>query len=250
MTILSRVFESFITNCPLLERLNLIDLDGLDCLNIYAPNLAFLWIRGTFKSMNIKYAPLLFSMRVSLTNVPDIFEQTKFTKSSSLFDAVGLSRIKRLALNPEFLKFLALGNGLSDTLVSLKHLTLYRIPFNNLEMVSSALCLIRNSPKLQSLRITVSTDSDVDMQRVVEFMKAQNQSNCCLKQLSNVEIQDITCEMPEMEFIKFLLANSPMLVMMKIVCIKKHPLYIESRMSKEFIHFTRASPIAQILYSR
>lgn len=123
-----------------------------------------------------------------------------------------------------------------------------RVCFENLEVVSSVVYLIRNSPNLGSLRVRAETNSNADMKPVVEFMKAQNLSKWCLNKLVSVVIACISGAMPEMELIKVLLANSPALQTMTIALDKEHPFYNDSRMSTELMSCARASPNAQILY--
>jgi hypothetical protein len=52
VTVAQEAFENLISNCPLLEELKLTEVDGLDQINIRAPNLKLFQIEGEFKGIS------------------------------------------------------------------------------------------------------------------------------------------------------------------------------------------------------
>jgi hypothetical protein len=52
VTVAQEAFENLISNCPLLEELKLTEVDGLDQINIHAPNLKLFEIVGEFEGIS------------------------------------------------------------------------------------------------------------------------------------------------------------------------------------------------------
>jgi hypothetical protein len=52
VTVTQEAFENLISNCPLLEELKLTEVDGLDQINIHAPNLKLFEIVGEFEGIS------------------------------------------------------------------------------------------------------------------------------------------------------------------------------------------------------
>lgn len=73
-------------------------------------------------------------------------------------------------------------------------------------------------------------------------METQDFSECSLNELRVVKITAFAGGRPEMEFIKFLLANTPALKMMTIQLNQLAER--ESRILRELLRFHRASPKA------
>lgn len=66
VSIAPKMFEQFISNCPLLERLSLSYCTKFDFLIINAPNLKHFFFCGTLKSVSFKNTPLLAVVSIEL----------------------------------------------------------------------------------------------------------------------------------------------------------------------------------------
>lgn len=73
--------------------------------------------------------------------------------------------------------------------------------------------------------------------------------NCCLKRLRKVKMEDVCNFEPELEFMKFILATSPVLEELEVTRSEDTMDEEERRMWKEVMRFRRASPKAQVIYS-
>ncbi|KAL0454993.1 UNVERIFIED_CONTAM: hypothetical protein Slati_0838500 [Sesamum latifolium] len=114
--------------------------------------------------------------------------------------------------------------------------------------VKCALCLIRSSPNLQSLKIESSTSSKADMKTATQYLKAQQKHKIPLGRLKIVKISSIKGLEPEMEFVKLLLLKATAL--RKLECRSAYEAEEEARynMLKQLVSFRRASPKAQIIF--
>lgn len=88
-----------------------------------------------------------------------------------------------------------------------------------------------------------------DMDAVVELLEDQNHSDISLFQLQEVKMLSFKGTRSEMEFVKVLLAKSPLLERMHIQTPKTINTNDELRVLKEMTRFRRASAVAEIIYS-
>lgn len=152
ITMAQDVFERLIC-APLLERLTLRYCDGFSQLKIDAPNLQFLDVGGSYEDVSI----------VNMFNVADVSicfsERGTPSSSGSLikfFD--DLPRLQRLQINWNFFKYLLAGGALLDKLPNKPCLHLKYLCLDDLEDISTALCLTRSSPALERLEISAIHD--------------------------------------------------------------------------------------------
>lgn len=100
--------EDLIIQCPVLERLILLKLDGLTCLKIHNPNLKYLTIDTEFRNIFLEDNPLLTSIDIHPTCVKlemNMFSSLEQWKACNLFRVLGcLSGVKRLSLSGHFLE--------------------------------------------------------------------------------------------------------------------------------------------------
>ncbi|KAA8529249.1 hypothetical protein F0562_033952 [Nyssa sinensis] len=154
------------------------------------------------------------------------------------------------------LKSLAAGGipeRLPTTLDHLKILKLSDMSFGELDVVACALLLIRSSPNLNKVIIEVSTElylfssTNSVTDTVLEFLKVQGYSDVSWSQLREVEMRSIHGLKTELELIKLLLANSPVL---ENILIEPHKEVANKGLMilKEVTRFRRASPNAEITY--
>ncbi|KAL5741653.1 hypothetical protein ACOSP7_028385 [Xanthoceras sorbifolium] len=214
VSIISDTLESLIRNCPILERLTLLSIEHLAFLRIHNPNLKYLKIDSEFEDICLENSMLLDSVDIRMIpmygrTVPQQLEHGKPCNLVRVFRC--LTGIKKLTLSSYFLEFLANGEvpeRLRTVLNHLSFLDLKEIKFNNLKEVTVFVSVLRSCPNLEELYISVA---ETNFSRsVLGFLKAQ----CVCEffsQLKVVRIRGITGTIIEMEFIKLLLARSPLL---------------------------------------
>lgn len=107
--IVSDTLESLICNCPVLERLTLLNIDNLDFVRIHNPNLKYLKLDSKFEDICFGYNPLLVSVDIRMVRMygrtrPRCPEQRK---DCNLVRVLGsLDGIDRLSLHGRFLEVL------------------------------------------------------------------------------------------------------------------------------------------------
>ncbi|KMT08378.1 hypothetical protein BVRB_6g140570 [Beta vulgaris subsp. vulgaris] len=244
--------ESLITNCPLLESLTLSYYDGLD-LNICAPNLKYLCLEGEFKEICLDDNPMLEVVSVTLyMNTDEIHEHFEHSSGCNFVKFLGgVPNLEKLIGHVYFTKYLSIGIEQwtpSLTYNHLKILELYQVSFEDLKELQVVLRLITNSPNLQELQISGSSNTNATLEApTFDFWWMECPSDCTFKQLKIVKMTDMCGVSQEMELIKFLLANSPALEKMRIVpCIYVTELKVD--MLVELVRYRRASPTAEILF--
>lgn len=245
------VVEDLISSCPLLESLTLSYFDSLD-LTIHAPNLKFLSLEGEFKDICLEYTPLLVAISVSMYMTDDIAEHFEHCSCCN-FDKFlgGVPCLERLVGRIYFTKYLSIGNDLGRaplTYHNLKAIELYQVSFEDMKEISVVLQLILNSPSLQELQISGSSNTIVASEAPdLGFWEKECPRDCTFGQLKTVKMSDMSGVPHEMEFIKFLLRNSPKLEIMSIT----PSVYVtEGRVNMliELVRFRRASAQAEIVF--
>ncbi|KAK1387375.1 FBD domain-containing protein [Heracleum sosnowskyi] len=110
--------------------------------------------------------------------------------------------------------------------------------------------LILSSPNLQELHISSSSNAIAASEASdLNFRETDCPTGCTLKRLKTVKISDLSGVPHEMEFLKFLLKNSPVFEVMSILpgiyvsCGKLHVVI-------ELLRFRRASAKAEIIFIR
>ncbi|KAF5751976.1 F-box/RNI-like superfamily protein isoform 1 [Tripterygium wilfordii] len=247
----AEAMESLISSCPLLESLELSYFDGL-ALNICAPNLKYLCLEGEFKDIFLQHTPLLKSLSVAIYMSDDIaeyFEQGSTSNFIKLFGSV--LRLEKLVGRIYFTKYLSIGNDpgiLPVRHVSLKIIELYQVSFEDMKELLLVLRLITNAPNLTELHISGSSNTLTAVEAPdLDFWKKEYPWDCTLKRLKVAKMTDMSGLPHEMEFIKFLLANSPVLKMMSIAPFA----YVMDgtlNMLIELLRFRRASAQAEMLF--
>ncbi|KAE8673281.1 F-box/FBD/LRR-repeat protein [Hibiscus syriacus] len=216
--------ESLISSCPLLESLALSYFDSL-ALTIRAPNLKYLCLEGEFKDICLENTPLLVAMSVAVYMTDDIAEHFEQSSSCNFNRFLGsVPRLERLIGHIYFTKF------------------------EDMKEVLVVLHLITNSPNLRELQISGSSNTLAAIDAPdLDFWDDELPSDCTFKQLKLVKMTDMSGVPHEMEFIKFLLTNSPALETMSISpCVY----VMDGRLNMliELLSFRRASAQAEILF--
>ncbi|XP_059635116.1 F-box/FBD/LRR-repeat protein At1g13570-like [Cornus florida] len=241
------VFEYLISNCPLLERLTLMNFDDFTHLKIRAPNLRFFDIGGVFEEINFMNTFSLAIISVALyKNVGNDKNLTRGNTSNLIKFFAHLPQIQRLEVQSYFLQYLADGRvpgRLRAPCIELNYLSVC-INFNDKEEVLVALCLLRSSPNLLELEMLARPEKQTVKGTDASFWE-EDSNNCPLNQLRLVKIACISGVRCEMDFINYLLANSPVLERMTVKPASNDGGW---EMLKELLRFRRASVQAEIIY--
>ncbi|XP_004291915.1 PREDICTED: F-box/FBD/LRR-repeat protein At1g13570-like [Fragaria vesca subsp. vesca] len=245
VTVAQDVFENLIVSCPLLERFTLMNFDGFTDLNIDAPNLQFFDVGGAFEDVNFVNALNLTVVAIALyDHVPD-HQRRSPRHSGNLLKFFGqIPRVQRLEIQSHFLKYLAAGvsGRLPRPCRDLNYLSI-RINFSDWEEVLTAVFLLRSSPALQELEILVRPEEEPAAGRTKFSIKED--CNHPFAQLQLVRIIGTSNTQPEVDFIEFLLSNSPMLEKMTV---KPASVNCGWELVKKLLQFKRASANAEIIY--
>ncbi|XP_043717160.1 uncharacterized protein LOC122665151 [Telopea speciosissima] len=151
-----------------------------------------------------------------------------------------LSGIKKLTIDYDRAKILVTGapyNYLEDLKLG--------FDFTDRSEMSVALCLIGSSPNLWRLEIKAYTRAS-PVEPVLEFLKDQGHLNFSFNKLEFVKMVCRGAVRSEVEFIKFVLANSPALKEMTILLNNSDEAQVA--LQKELLQFQGASAQAKIIF--
>ncbi|KAB5526781.1 hypothetical protein DKX38_020628 [Salix brachista] len=247
VTLAQEVFENLISSCALLERLTLMNFDGFTHLKINAPNLQFFDVGGIFDDVSFENTFLLTLVSIGLyVNGINDRNVSRGSSSKLLRFFVNLPHIRRLEIQSYFIKYLAIGkipSRLPKSCVDLNYISI-RINFNDLEENSVAFCLLRSCPNLQEIEMLGRPEEQAAVGPLADFW-GDDHWKCLFGQLRLVKIAGISGIGSELDCIKFLLSNSPVLEQMTV-----KPASSEGgwELVKELLRFRRASIQAEVIY--
>ncbi|XP_058727087.1 F-box/FBD/LRR-repeat protein At1g13570-like [Vicia villosa] len=253
ITISQDAFENLISGCLLLENLILANLDGITQINIHAPNLKFLEILDTFEDISFDETFRLTDVYVSLSSYlnSESNQSRLHGGSSNLLKFFDHRRhIQDLEINNYFLKYLTAGVVPVKLPTLLKRLLSLSIciNFDDLKEISAALCLLRSSSNLQTLEISARIEqhsapltpiNDIYCWEEI-FLKPETPI-----QVRNVKIKNISGFQLELDFIRFLLLNLPVLKKMTV----KPIVNVRPELVTGLIRFKRESRDAEVIYN-
>ncbi|KAK9947138.1 hypothetical protein M0R45_012572 [Rubus argutus] len=245
VTLAQDVFENLIVRCPLLEKLTVMNFDGFTDLNIDAPNLRLFDVGGAFEDVNFVNTLNLAVVSIALYEHVCSHQRQSARNSGNLVKFFAqLPHVQRLEIQSHFLKYLAAGvvsGKLPKPCLDLNFLSI-RINFSDWEEVLTAVFLLRSSPSLQELEILVRPEDQPGGK--TKFWVDDN-CNGPFAQLRLVKITGISSIKSEVDFIRFLLSNSPMLEKMSV---KPASVNYGWELVKKLLRFKRASANAEIIY--
>ncbi|KAF9668634.1 hypothetical protein SADUNF_Sadunf14G0024100 [Salix dunnii] len=247
VTLAQEVFENLISSCPLLERLTLINFDGFTHLKINAPNLQLFDVGGVFDDVSFENNSLLTLVSIGLyKNVKNDWNMSRGSSSKLLSFFVNLPHIRRLEIQSYFIKYLAIGkipSNLPKPCMDLNYISI-RMNFNDFEENSVAFCLLKSCPNLQEIEMLGRLEEQAVVGPLTSFW-GDDHWKCLFGQLRLVKIADISGTRSELDFMKFLLSNSPVLEQMTV-----KPASNEGGLElvKELLRFRRASIQAEVIY--
>ncbi|XP_050224280.1 F-box/FBD/LRR-repeat protein At1g13570-like [Mercurialis annua] len=241
-------FETFIPKCPLLESLSVIRCRNIIDVDIDLPYLKFFHLNSSFKTISVRKT----SQHLSTVILDGCYLRRETSEPTKFFACLPLV-LEHLRLGSRFLNYLLLGTmprKLSATLDCLKILELPSIQFRRTAEVSIVLCLIMSSPNLQKLEIGSLATWDEITPLAPELFKVQDLSDNALKKLQVVKMNLSKKKgvRPELEFIKFLLAEAEVLENMFIQPAKGTVAEQGLKILKKVILFQRSSKKVEIVY--
>ncbi|XP_058193502.1 F-box/FBD/LRR-repeat protein At1g13570-like isoform X4 [Rhododendron vialii] len=242
------VLSSLISNCPLLEDLRLHSSTSLHSLEVVGPNLKKVNCEGHFRSICFTNTSRLANVEIYLNENRKQRFCSKEETSNSVMLLENVPVIESLELDYCYVKGIAaygVPTTLPTTLNNLKNIELYEICFGERDDISVLICLIRSSPNLEEVTIHAFTGATSASPTVLDFSEVHGCSDVSVNQLRRVDMKNISGTKPELEFIKLLLAKSPMLDTM-LIELNSESVADELRIVKELTRLRRASPQAEM----
>ncbi|XP_074353293.1 F-box/FBD/LRR-repeat protein At1g13570-like [Apium graveolens] len=245
------ISKQCIFDCPVLEKLTLVVCNGLSHTNFFAPKLKCLQqmcdqvsLAG-FENLgpqNLTEFSCSLCYRCAL-------QPTVTVSLVKIFHS--LNKIEKIYIAGEFTRYLAAGgspNKLSQPLPYLKTLDISQIFFDELDMISCLLCLIRSAPNLCKLNISAEVPIQVVYDDDLENFLVKDIEGFSMDRLEIVTFSNFIGFRAELKLVKFLLAHAPLLKTMSIhrsdYVTKDFALVI----AEEMLQYARASSRAQIRY--
>ncbi|XP_023731484.2 F-box/FBD/LRR-repeat protein At1g13570 [Lactuca sativa] len=242
-------------NLPQLKELSLFRCTNVYNFKIKATKLKNLIVFESPDSMvlHLLHNPCL--MKVFMSFLKPIDEFVRDERKTLSIVLSNLPKIKSLYLDGLFFKVLIaekLPKLLPCAISSLKHLCLLYYELSDLDQLHGALCLLRNSPNLESLSVRFVENEPqairYDVGPASDHLEAANCLDCTLEQLQTVEITYVEGSKPELLFIKLLLAHCPSLQKFTITTSGDLDAKKILDISKDVMRFPRASPKAEVVY--
>lgn len=242
--------SSLISTCPLLERLS-IRSSSFDDLEIVALNLRFVRLAGSFSSICFKNTPHLAKVSMHLASSFENLVSERETSGPVMLIG-SFPEIELLELDYYHLKAMAGGGVLIGHPYSLTHLKILKLNhfcFGKVDEISAVICLIRSSPRLEKIQIKAFPGEMIALDYVPQPLEVQGWSDISLNQLREVEVHRVFGTRPELDFMKVILAKSPILERL-LIKLESEEVSEESRILEELMRFKRLSPEAEITFRK
>ncbi|KAJ0815248.1 putative F-box domain, FBD domain, leucine-rich repeat domain superfamily [Helianthus annuus] len=169
-----------------------------------------------------------------------------------LFECLPL--VERLCMSWYPIKCFATGvilQKLPTSLVHLKYLHLTGLSFAREIDVRSVLLLVTSSPNIDTIILKMQYNpNEAVSQTAMNLIDQQGYSNVNLDHLRVLTISNFASMKTGMDFVKLVLAKSPMLKIVDIVIDKRVDINGEVKMLKELVQYPRASTKAEIRFQR
>nr|KAJ0227381.1 hypothetical protein LSAT_V11C100032320 [Lactuca sativa] len=159
-----------------------------------------------------------------------------------------LTKIRFFYIDAQFLKMFTAENiptWFPHPVNSLRHLWFGKFQFGDLDQLHGALCLLRNSPNLETLTVNLEMPQ-ADIGPASSSLKSPNSLDYKLCRLTTVEIRYLEGSKPELLFIKLLLAHSPSLQKFTIKISRASNVQKRLEIAMKIMQFPRASTKAKM----
>ncbi|XP_074313111.1 F-box/FBD/LRR-repeat protein At1g13570-like [Silene latifolia] len=232
---------SLTAKCPCLVFLRLENCLGMDILDIDAPSLEKLIIKGAFDSLRLKKVPRLID--VSLCSTKSEMTETK-TALATINSLASSYKLKCLAIEGKLSKFLAAG-GINKSLpIAFNHLDklcLTDLTLTDTDVFCFSLGMLQSCPFIKDLEISITSTTDA-VQDKYEYPI----NDYKLGRLHKVKITGITGSNAELKLIEYVLAISLVLENLFFKC-EKLDAASELKVLRQLIRLPRASTKAQFI---
>ncbi|KAL9238328.1 hypothetical protein vseg_012763 [Gypsophila vaccaria] len=229
---------SLVAKCPCLISLSLYHCLGMEIINVDAPGIEKLIVRGAFVSLSLKNAPRLRD--VSLCSVVSEMNDTE-TVVATINSLANSYELRCLSIEENLSKFLAAGGinrPLSVAFNHLQRLCLTELKLSDPDVFCFALAMVESCPYIKDLEISTTYDSDaVELTHDYCYDKSDDYKLCSLH---TVKITGITGSNAELKLIEFVLAISVVLEKLFFKC-EALDAVSELKVLRQLIRFPRAS---------
>ncbi|CAI0458594.1 unnamed protein product [Linum tenue] len=249
-------FHSFLLKCPLLEDLRVFFFQGLYDLEVVAPPCLKVCILRAFcldSIIGFKYAPLL---SVVSLQAQEIESESPATDMVSVF--ASLPALQQLYVSFECLDLIAadpIPYRLPTVLHCLKVIDIRKCGHKNGSLLKQEvlLCLIKSSPNLFKLTIQMEAGGDLYFRRDLKLPDCEPDTDLeakdgCCQRLQEVDIKLSGGSQVELDLLRFVLANGPLLRRIVIEPGKKLSWEGCLKFLEEIRHYDCASERAEIIY--
>nr|XP_043606508.1 F-box/FBD/LRR-repeat protein At1g13570-like [Erigeron canadensis]XP_043606516.1 F-box/FBD/LRR-repeat protein At1g13570-like [Erigeron canadensis]XP_043606524.1 F-box/FBD/LRR-repeat protein At1g13570-like [Erigeron canadensis]XP_043606532.1 F-box/FBD/LRR-repeat protein At1g13570-like [Erigeron canadensis] len=137
--------------------------------------------------------------------------------------------------------------ALPTALVYLKNLAIESISFIHRDALPFVLLLIRSSPNLEKLKIELLDDSWVELCDRGESFTLENSPDIWLERLYELEIVNMFYRKTELDLVKLILANAPVLKKVTIFVCSEVARDEELKISGLLLGSPHASPVVEII---
>ncbi|GJZ88968.1 F-box/FBD/LRR-repeat protein-like protein [Tanacetum coccineum] len=135
---------------------------------------------------------------------------------------------------------------LSTTLIHLKYLRIDGVYFFSKTELSVLALLIKSSPNLEKLKARVWDHSNLEMSKRRDYFRVEDYSDIMLERLNELEITSFINAKNQLDFVRLILARSPVLKKVRIfpysIICKKEKSKIKSQILGDSISYPCASP--------
>ncbi|MFS8021651.1 putative F-box domain, FBD domain, leucine-rich repeat domain superfamily [Helianthus anomalus] len=167
-----------------------------------------------------------------------------------LFECLPL--VERLCMSWYPIKCFATGvmpQKLPTSLVHIKYLHLQGLSFAREIDLHSALLLVTSSPNIDTIILEMQYNpNEAVSQTAMNLIDQQDYSYVVMDHLRVITITNFTNMKTGMDFVKLILAKSPMLKIVDIMIDKRVDIHGEVKMLKELLQYPRASTRAEIRF--
>ncbi|GJV73343.1 F-box/FBD/LRR-repeat protein-like protein [Tanacetum coccineum] len=140
---------------------------------------------------------------------------------------------------------------LSTTLIHLKYLHIDGVYFFSKTELSVLALLIKSSPNLEKLKARVWDNSNFEISKIKYCFRVEDYSDIMLERLIELEITSFINAKNQLDFVRLILARSPVMKKVRIFphykIPKKEKLKIKSQILGDSISYPYASPDVQII---
>nr|KAJ0226834.1 hypothetical protein LSAT_V11C100032450 [Lactuca sativa] len=238
-------------NLPKLKKLFLFSCKNVYKFNIKATKLRKLTVIACPDALllGLLDSPCLISVFISSQDYTQDFVGVEKMNLATMLS--NLPRLRYIYTDSNFIMSLVvekIPKLLPHAISRLKHMWLIRFQVDDLDQLDVALCLLRNSPKLEKLTVTHLMEHHIDVGPASNRLESPNCLDCTLDQLQVVEMRHLRGSKPELLFIKLLLAHSPSLNKFTITPNGDLDAKKIHDIAKDVMQFPRASTKAKLFY--